>query len=848
MINKGSSLKFLIFLLFSSLISAQIKLVHLPPQGIPTQSLVNNTFLSKSSAMFLNSGWRLYKPDEPENKVKVDLPFIFNKSGKFVLEKTFEISPSLKNRQFKLVIYGLNYSADVTWNDITIGRNLGGGLPIELNISSTLLNFKNPNLLKILLRNELDSKNTLPANQRFLMPKHYGGINGNVFLEVLPSVYLGEFRLQTKSDGEKKSFECSLNIPLIFETAKDENQIDLANFKVEINLIDPASNQVVFRKELEKLQPDNVLKFVVKNAKFWSPQNPFAYNLQARLFNGSELLDERQTSLPVYYLSVSPKGILLNGKKFVFRGTTYSPLDPQVRQKQFAVQAEEDLTLIKNSGFNFIKFKGFYPQPFLLKLCEKIGLIPAVELPLQTPPRAFLEDDNFVNRIKLITLRAAKYYSRFPVVKLFGLGSFNGSLAGEGDFISKIAGGVKSVNLKTFASFIHLPEEQISNLDFYGLEVFASPVKEALNSLKNSSVGVRGFIGEISYPNDYGKTSGYLNAFSNEAQAKYFSDLITLTNRMGTNGFIINSVFNYRGDFCSLYGKYDEHNVYHLGLTNEQRRENSFSLNIIRRLLREDKITPIPIGSNKNASPMFFIIVSLILGVLMGLLFNSKRKFREDAARSLSRPYNFFADIRDRRILIGFQTVVLTLLLAAIHGLLLTIIFFYLKTNILFEKILLAFNSPALIKFISYLSWNPVESFVILSLLTLVLFLVLMVVIKIASGFVKQLVLFSNIFNVVVWSFLPLTILLPFELILHKLLLLGFLNIYIYAVLLIFFIWVIKRILRGVYVIFDVNPFSVYLGGFLFLVLILGLVLIYYQSEYYSYYYIASALKQFPII
>ncbi len=848
MIIKESSLKIIILFFLSSIISAQIKLIHLPPRGIPAKYLLNNLLLSKRTVISLNDGWQLFNSDDPERKLEVKMPLVFSNPGKLVFEKSFEISSDYRNKQFKLIIYGLNYSADIILNDITVGRNVGMGLPVEIKISPTLLNFKNPNIIKILLQNNLDSKNTLPVNQRFIMPAFYGGINGNILLEIIPSVAIGNVKIKTLPNFTKKTFELKLAIPVKYESANDEKSFDLSNFKLKLNLIEPNRRQVVIRKEIKELKGKNEINFKVKNAIFWTPENPSVYVVQLQLFDGDKIVDEKGFTLPVLKFSPSAKGILLNGQKFVIKGVTYSPPDAEIVEKQFANQAEADIKLIKNAGFNFIKFKGFFPHPFLLKLCETMGIVPAVELPIQTPPVSFIEDNNYIRRVKLIADKAAAYYSRFPVLKFFGIGLFNGVSGEEKTFVSEVAQEPANYGFSTFASFLHLPEERIENLDFTGIEVYAAPVKEILETLKESRAASYGFVGEISYPNNYGKTSGYLNRFSQEAQAKYFSDLITLTGRMGTNGFVINSFFNYRGNFCSLYAKFNKHNVYHLGLTGENRKANSFALNIIRRLLRKGKITPIPIGSNKNASPMFFIIVSLILGVLMGLLFNSKRKFREDAGRALSRPYNFFADVRDRRILISFQTVVLTFLLAAIHGLLLSVILFYLRTNVLFEKILLAFNSPTLIKYVSYLSWNPVESFLILTVLTLLLFFVLIVIIKTASGFVKQLVLVSNIFNVVIWSFLPLTILLPLELILHKLLLLGFLNIYIYAVLVLFFIWVIRRILRGIYVIFDVNPFKVYLGGLAFLVIILGLVLIYYQTKFYTYNYIISAFRQFPII
>ncbi|MCK7516354.1 MAG: hypothetical protein MZV64_00805 [Ignavibacteriales bacterium] len=81
-----------------------------------------------------------------------------------------------------------------------------------------------------------------------------------------------------------------------------------------------------------------------------------------------------------------------------------------------------------------------------------------------------------------------------------------------------------------------------------------------------------------------------------------------------------------------------------------------------------EKVT-IPIGSDKDDAPMIFIITGLVLALLMGVLVNSGRKFREDASRALLRPYNFFADVRDQRIISAYHSLFLALIVALVSSL-----------------------------------------------------------------------------------------------------------------------------------------------------------------------------------
>ena len=134
---------------------------------------------------------------------------------------------------------------------------------------------------------------------------------------------------------------------------------------------------------------------------------------------------------------------------------------------------------------------------------------------------------------------------------------------------------------------------------------------------------------------------------------------------------------------------------------------------------------------------MLFIVFGLILALGMGVLVNSGRKFREDSSRALLRPYNFFADVRDQRMISGFHTGLLALILAGTSSLLLSNLLFYFKTNFNFERLLISFGSPGIIKAVSSLSWDPLMSIIWLTLFTIIILVLIMGIIKLFSLFIK---------------------------------------------------------------------------------------------------------------
>jgi hypothetical protein len=245
---------------------------------------------------------------------------------------------------------------------------------------------------------------------------------------------------------------------------------------------------------------------------------------------------------------------------------------------------------------------------------------------------------------------------------------------------------------------------------------------------------------------------------------------------------------------------------------------------------------------------MIFIITGLVLALSTAILVNSGRKFREDASRALLRPYNFFADVRDQRIISAYHSLFLAVIVALVCSLIFANLFYYIRNNVLMEKIILSFGSANLISGISYLAWNPVKALVWLFVLTIIVMILLTIVITASSFFVRTKVYLSSIFFTVVWALLPVVLLIPIGIVLYRLLNAGAGNLYMYVFLAAFFIWLLYRLLKGVSVIFDVNPGGIYFYGILSILILKIIFLLYYEVNNSVFQYLKLALKQFNII
>ena len=242
------------------------------------------------------------------------------------------------------------------------------------------------------------------------------------------------------------------------------------------------------------------------------------------------------------------------------------------------------------------------------------------------------------------------------------------------------------------------------------------------------------------------------------------------------------------------------------------------------------------------------IIIGLLIAIFMGVLVNSGRKFREDASRALLRPYNFFSDVRDQRIISASHSTLLGLIIAAVVALIISNILFHLKTDLVFEHLLIAFASPLLMKTVNYLAWHPFMSLVWLTLFNIVLFVIIALIIKIASIFNNTRVYIISVYFTFIWALLPVVLLIPVGIILYRVLLDSSINIYIYLGLGFVILWILYRLMKGIHVLFDTNPGTIYFYSSLFLIAIIGSILFYFELKHSTLQYLLFTFKQFNIL
>ena len=324
---------------------------------------------------------------------------------------------------------------------------------------------------------------------------------------------------------------------------------------LRVNLKNSNSSETKIEKKIDDFDKEESsipVDMEIQNPSLWSPESPNVYSLDIALYKGSTIIDAYHNNLSFSQFTVAPKDITLNNKAITLKGTTYFLNELGLQKVTVYEKIRRDLQLIKNTGFNAVRFAKVYPHPYELEVCREIGLIPLIEIPLNSIPEEILSDSEFKMRASNRLKEFADTYSNYSDEFILGLGScYLANSPATQQFISDIAASISNKNILTFASFAGVQSNSINGVDLYGIELFTRNSDATRIFLEGISNDPKYFLSEVNYPNYLGSKSGYLVQNSYEAQAKYFENTIEISDQKKLGGFFLSTLFNYTGNYKS---------------------------------------------------------------------------------------------------------------------------------------------------------------------------------------------------------------------------------------------------------------------------------------------------------
>jgi len=323
----------------------------------------------------LNGIWNLIKDDKLNGreknyqlgfkggidaKVPGSIAMYYEDGGIYWYQTKFEGEKIDKNDRVFLSFGGVEYICEIYLNGEFLGSH--EGKHTGFNIEATKAYKEGENLLVLRVN--------YPAGgcvEGFNGPDILGHtMGGGIFFDVTLN-YMGEAIL--------KSYQVYGNI----HTGNIEVDLDTEGKAVDYE-ISVWDNLPAFRATgfTVKGKLNGKIEIPVKDFKFWSPQSPYLYIVNIKIFYNGVLTDSTTVRTGFREFKVDADGsFMLNGKRVLLKcahGGVHTPYLPISNERNLDA-CRHFLVTMKSAGFNAIRYLHSIAAPEVFDYCDEIGLM-----------------------------------------------------------------------------------------------------------------------------------------------------------------------------------------------------------------------------------------------------------------------------------------------------------------------------------------------------------------------------------------------------------------------------------------------------------------------------------------
>jgi len=763
--------------------------------------------------------------------------------------RSFEVAPELIDKcAFHLVAYGINYECQVFINEIFVGKHIGGYTSFAFQIPENVLQVGSNNVLKIVVSNRLNAKSTLPLRQQVWGWRNYGGILRDLYILCTPKVWIDDLQVRTSLSPEFRTARISV-VSSIDNVLAEKEQRDTAGvafflasrFRFWVGLYDrnaalPVGKSAVQEFSVAKRKVVRLeSELNITNPKLWKPESPELYELRAYLMMDGAPLDEMDLNVGIREITIKGSDLVLNGNKLFLQGILWKEDHPSYGSALTYKKFEEDFIAIKNLGANLVRIADHPPHPYVLSLCDRYGLLVMEEIPSISVPASILGKDYFQEMAKSYAKEMVLRDRNHASVLAWGLGdNFDSSEKEAREYIQEVRTVIETLDARPvyYATSMINNDIASSEVDIAAINILTPDVKQFRAKLEDwirrhpNQPTILAKFGKAVEPGNY---HGYSDPMSLEAQARYLIQHFTVARELRIAGAVIASFADWRGDRPIMTVDLNDRFLSTMGLLSYSR-EKRPAYEKVRGLYHNEKIAALTMGTYSENAPVTFVLVGFVLLLGFAYLLKSHRRFRENVLRSFFRAYNFFADIRDQRILSYFQTTLLAMTVAMTLGLVIASIFYYARGSENVDYVLTHFlPSDSIKEFFSLLIWHPFKAIVYFSVMMMAVLALLTSLVKVFSFFVPAKVFFYHAYSIAIWSCLPVILLIPVGMVMYRVMQTEPYTVPLLVLSLIIVLWVVARLLKSVSIVYDIPAIRVYAGGIILFLVFIGIVLAYYN-------------------
>jgi len=796
----------------------------------------------------------------------VQLPNSETDMSRVTYRKTIKIDDSLIDQyEWHLYFLGINDKVDVYFNNQFIGRYFSSLTPFKVRIPSKMV--KNSTVSIKLIVSAAEGTEKRLKEQYPYAKKVYTGVIREVLLIGSPKYWIDNISRKQEFNEQNRSWTINTNVSIsagIIDSEAEKVSRDSlgriitngTEISAQLMILDKQTGDTIVRSssrviDMESERTTNA-KFSVNisNVNLWEPDNPYLYDVYVRITKRGQLIDDYANEFGLveysFYDKKDNKEFAINGKKYVIKGIEYVEDHEESGATLTAERFEQDLEMIKTLGANLIRFKYGVPHPYFVHLCNKMGLMLIIELPVFNTPHELLLLDEIQVRLNNLSRLMIDEYEKNSCILAWCVSE--SVLEGNPDvdkFFSKLIRNIRKHSSKMIYKIVWFGTKDlnvedydfigiITHKDFNSTEKIVGEINRIKGLIKSNPKPLLLNFGKAIQPNNH---NGYSDPYSIEAQAYYILHLINISREQGIAGNIIWTFNDYIMNKPLLLVNNDDQYYCSSGIVSRDRAIR-LSYKTLQSLFTGETEPLLNAGSYSVSTPVVFIIVGILLSLLLIFLINRFKRFREYLTRSVLRPYNFYADIRDQRIISSVQTILLGIVISLTLGIFITSILHFYRSSYIAQYVWDVFiPSNGLKEVINSMIWIPELLMIVTSLVFLIIAYLIASLLWVFSFFIRGKIFFSDTSIISIWAGIPVLMFLPLTIILSRLLVYVPQFAWLAVILfLLAILWVVFRVLKSTAVVYDVITYKVYFTGIAVFAFIALALISFYHFQYGAFY------------
>ena len=364
----------------------------------------------------INEAWKFSKEDTPEsykasfsdkNWATVSIPHTWNNvdavdetpgffRGACWYRRNVFIGDEAKGKNTLINFEGANQVVDLYVNEKWVGRHIGGNTAFTFDITKYLQVGKS-NLLAIKVDNSYD-ENIPPLTADYTF---FGGINRPISLSFVAPIHISKDDFASSgvyiNTPKVSNKEAIVEVKTLIKNTLSERK----TIRIIQKYRDPNGKILMVTSTKLVLNAGETQTFVAKPVKIntpelWSPDSPQLYTIVTSLVDkNNQIIEETENRFGLRWFEFTvDRGFYLNGKQLkligVNRHEMYEGMGNALRDEMHF----RDMNLIKEMGCNFLRISHYTQDQHILNLCDKLGIIAMIEIPITN---AITENDPFLN-------------------------------------------------------------------------------------------------------------------------------------------------------------------------------------------------------------------------------------------------------------------------------------------------------------------------------------------------------------------------------------------------------------------------------------------------------------------